>query len=473
MKPMNRRQVLRGLGGVSLALPALDVFEKSARADAKPTYAVFVVACNGVVQNLGTEPELFWPTKVGPLSPATLEADASTRATALLSRHAGKMLLVRGVDQAFREPMACSHTWGDNQCLTATPGSKDTDGPASSLARGESIDHRIAREKNKAGRGPLTLHAGANTAGGKGYGNPGYVSYQGPMQPNSPDSSPWDAYTRMVGLATADPVLAKMVALRRKSVNDLVRAQIKRIVERKDLSAEDRRRLDAHFTAVREIEIGMTAGLPAGTIKEMEGLSGKDVSSRLKTQLDANRDAVVRLHMDLIAFAFAGDITRSASLKIGDNNDGRRFMLDGVSQPSFHMISHRVLSDGNDGAPIPDAVQLHAEIVRLLMQQFGYLADKLAATSTPDGSLLDRGYALWTNQISNGAHDGRNMPYVIIGGANGRLRTGRFVEAGGVGHNQLMNALLKAADVTKAGGAEVDDFGDASLTKRVLSDILV
>ncbi|MDX2024094.1 MAG: DUF1552 domain-containing protein [Deltaproteobacteria bacterium] len=472
MKKSTRRQVLKGLGGATLALPALDIFEGRAKAEDPPTYAVFVVASNGVVQDLGSEPELFWPSRPGPLSRAALEAEQGTRATAMLARHADKLLVVRGVNHAFESRNTCGHTWGNNQCLTAQPGSEDLDGPATSLAMGESIDYRIAREKTVSGRGPLTLHAGLNAAGGDGYGNPGYVSYKGPKQPMSPDSSPWAAYLRLSGLSNADPTLAKMVVTRRKSVNDFVRSQIKTLESRKDLSAEDRRRLDAHLSAVRDLELGMATTLSPATAKEMEALDGKDVMMRVKVNLSENREAVIRLHMELIAFAFAGDLFRSATLKIGDNNDGWQAVIDGVQQPSFHMISHGVLADGGDGPVIENAVQMHAKIVRIFMSQFGILADRLAAVSSPSGSLLDRGYCVFANQVSNGNHDLRNMPYVIVGKANGRLKTGRFVDLGGVPHNLMLNALLAAAGVTKPGGAPVDDFGAVSLKKGILTDLL-
>ena len=129
MSKISRRQVLRGVGGIGLALPSLELFESKASAAIKPSYAVFFVTCNGVVQDLRNEPELFWPSKTGALTTASPEADAATRATALLSRHANKLLLVREVNQAFRTPKACSHTRGDNQSLTATPGSEDEEGP--------------------------------------------------------------------------------------------------------------------------------------------------------------------------------------------------------------------------------------------------------------------------------------------------------------------------------------------------------
>lgn len=243
---------------------------------------------------------------------------------------------------------------------------------------------------------------------------------------------------RISGLTNADPALANMVATRRKSVNDFVRAQIKSIEARRDLSAEDRRRLDAPLSPVRDLEVGIATVLAR----------------------------------NLMAFAFAGDVSRTATLKIGDNNDSWQTQIDGTRQPSFHLISHGVLADGGDGPPIANAEQLHAKILRNLISQFDYLVGKLAAVSSPTGALLDRGYYLWGNQVSNGNHDMRNMPYVIAGNANGRLKTRRFVEAGGVTHNMMLNTLLAAAGVSKTGGTAVDDFGHITLKKGLIPALL-
>ena len=63
----------------------------------------------------------------------------------------------------------------------------------------------------------------------------------------------------MVGFTrTPIPALAAQVKARRLSVNDLVRGEMKRLLGRTDLSMDDRRRLDGHFTAIRDIEVTLT-----------------------------------------------------------------------------------------------------------------------------------------------------------------------------------------------------------------------
>jgi hypothetical protein len=61
----------------------------------------------------------------------------------------------------------------------------------------------------------------------------------------------------MMGLTPAvggDPaVLARMQA-RDKSINDVLRAEIQTLMARKDLSTNDKQRLQTHFASVREIE---------------------------------------------------------------------------------------------------------------------------------------------------------------------------------------------------------------------------
>ena len=52
-----------------------------------------------------------------------------------------------------------------------------------------------------------------------------------------------------------------MVQKRRLSVNDLLRAEMKRTLGRSDLSTADRRRLDGHFTAIRDIEVKLQGTL--------------------------------------------------------------------------------------------------------------------------------------------------------------------------------------------------------------------
>lgn len=71
------------------------------------------------------------------------------------------------------------------------------------------------------------------------------------------------AYQRIVGMAGPTPPAAlDGLAARRTSVNDLLRTQMQRLLARRDLSAADPKRLDQHFTAIRDIETKITGQLP-------------------------------------------------------------------------------------------------------------------------------------------------------------------------------------------------------------------
>lgn len=117
----SRRQLLVGLGGVAVGLPALDVFSgrRALAAGAGGDFAVFVVNCNGVQQANGKEPESFWPSATpGPITQASLGADLGTRTLGELAPHAQRLLLVRGIAHAFGS-VGCAHNGGDGQILTA------------------------------------------------------------------------------------------------------------------------------------------------------------------------------------------------------------------------------------------------------------------------------------------------------------------------------------------------------------------
>jgi len=112
-------------------------------------------------------------------------------------------------------------------------------------------------------------------------------------------------------------------------------------------------------------------------------------------------------------------------------------------------------------------------IRRRALGYFGYLNDRLAAIDVPGGKLLDQCVSLWTNQVGNGNHDLRNIPIVIVGRAGGSLKTGRFVDLGGVKNNRLWNTVLTAVGVRGTEGAPIENFGDPTLQPGVISDLLL
>ncbi|MGD0675860.1 MAG: DUF1552 domain-containing protein [Polyangiaceae bacterium] len=469
---MQRRQFLRGIGGVTLGLPLLDAFiprwAKANPAAVRSPYVAVVVHANGVVQagsaiGGSTDPEWFWPSAAGPLTVASLTTDSGApdpqdggqpasggREIGELAAYATQLLVVRGVNHAH--PAAgCQHAGGDAQILTGN--SITGSGPAT-LSAGPSIDTVIAQKMNAGGNlDPLALHAGRYSPGGMGFNVPGYISYVGPSQPRSPTPSPYQAYLQMIGngsSANVDAGAQALIASRRKSVNDLVRGEMQALLARTDLSASDVTRLEQHFAAIRDIEVGVTATLDAATVASMQAVDPApyDMTNHLE---------IIQLHMDLMVFALSSDYTRAITLKIGDREDDHEFTQDGGT--TFHLISHR---------GVADAVQKHDRIVRTHLQIFRGFLDALQAVSTPSGTLLDLGLPIWTNQIANGAHSYTRIPWVIVNAANSYLRTGQFVDLPGTGAttNQMLNTLLTAA------GVPTTTFGDATLAPGVISQIL-
>ena len=457
---VSRRHFLRGAGSVAIGLPFLDVFSGSARAqDAQRRFAVFIRQGNGVAQAGNGEPERFWPKQLGALTSAQMQAETD-RAVVELASYANKLLIVRGTKFAF-PGNGCGHSGGGNQVLTAAKVSSDPKG-AKSLAMGESIDNRMAAAINPGGREPLTLLTGAS----EGY-LPVVLSYRGPKMLRGADNDPFVVYKRMTGLAGMDSTTVAQVASRRKSVNDLIRGQLKDFLARTDLSGADRKRLDLHLSSIRDTEIKMGCMLPEMRQKELDGINPVDGKNYVQ---------VTQMHMDLVALSFACDYSRVATIQMGQGNDATQFSIpgfrNGATLPRFHQISHRIYSDGSEGDPIEGAQEMHHEIDKLHARLFKYLLDKLASYATPEGTLLDSGVAVWTNDLGHGvSHNYQNIPWVLAGSCGGFLKQGQYVDAGNVTHNKLFNTLLTAVGVRKADGSPVDDFGDPGLAKGMIDSL--
>ncbi|MEJ7598205.1 MAG: DUF1552 domain-containing protein [Kofleriaceae bacterium] len=458
---MNRRKFLRGLGGVAVALPFLDSLNwvkgaKAATPD-KRVYSMFIRQGNGVQQLYGDEPERFWPRTLGTLTRDDLVNNNGDRTLSILADHADRLTLVRGTKFGF-PGNGCGHSGGLNQCLTAANLSgegKDT------LATGESVDHFIANKVNPPGVDALTLMSGPQSA----YLAHG-LSYSGSGQLRGAKNNPFAVYTTLMGMSGSPEVIAQIME-RRRSVNDLVRGEMLDLLANPDLAAADRLRLDQHFQAIRDVEIGMLCTLPDDKVQSM-----KDI----ETVFEANehRVKVADFMLELTALAFACDATRTGTLQIGTGNDGTRYTVDGTLQNTFHRVSHRIDGDGSEGTPIPNADLIHHGIDKIFAGIFKRFLDRMQDYPGPTGgSLLDDSVVLWTNDLSNGPpHSYSNVPQVMAGGAGGFLRTGQYIDAGNVTHNKLLNTIINAVGIRNDDGSLYDSFGDDALQPGVLSAMI-
>jgi hypothetical protein len=467
---MKRRRFLRGMGAVAVGLPfleALDGREANADNGGYSPYAVFIREANGFAQATADEPERFFPSQTGAITKASLDAEPD-RTVSVLSDYASKMTILRGVSWPF-PGNGCGHSGGGNQVLTAARLSADFQSNES-LPTGESIDSFIARQLHP-GVEPLTLLSGPSS----GYLNE-VLSYTNVKVAGSDanqirpaEHSPHNAYMDLFGLSALEPEVLERLKQQRKSVNDIVRADMQRLMARTDLSKDDRSRLEVHFDAIRDLEITMTCSLGDPEIAAMQAIQG---------DLD-NPDgdfviAMTKMHMDVMALAFACGAVRVGTLQIGHGNDHTEYWIFGERQQPFHWISHRISGDGADGSapPIDGADVLHAEIDRIHADMVKYLCDRLSQYTIGSGTLLDSGLVVFTNDLSNKYHGYNNVPHVIIGSANDYIKTGHYLDAGDVTNNKLLNTIGAALGVVNASGGPLDDFGDASLEKGLITGML-
>lgn len=473
---LTRRLVLKGIGGAALALPVLESFPGVARAqNAQPgpgPFAIFFRQANGVAceqdSQLGyREPERFWPTQPGPLTPETMMG----RAIDELLEHRERLLLVGNVNMKDYD-FGDGHARGALQGLTAR-GPVSPGAAGDSEASGMSLDHRIGAELNPQGRDSLFMYAG----GDGGWLGGACISYRGPGQRRAAFHNPKGAFDAL-GMAPSAGAgggeAADLLKRRRASVNDLVRAQMQRLMGHPRLSVSDRARLQLHFDSIRSIEVQLGCALDQATQQMLDGASAfyesGDGDEVWKT---------TRLHMDIATVALACGVTRSVAIQIGNGNDGNNRFRDpdtGQLMENFHFISHRRLSHDASGTPIPGSDVLHHKCDRQFAKAFKYLLDKLTAYKMADGSaLLDHGMAVWYNDLGNGPdHSPQSAPFAIAGSAGGYFKQGQYIRVGGGGepnHNKMLNTLGAAVGLRNAAGGPLDDFGDPNLPKGLLSEL--
>jgi hypothetical protein len=151
----------------------------------------------------------------------------------------------------------------------------------------------------------------------------------------------------------------------------------------------------------------------------------------------------------------------------GNRTDSYRYQFPGFPVHPFHHISHRIESGGSSGPPIPTAIEQHHLIDRLYLRKFKWFVEHLTSIQTPEGPLIDTGYAVSTNQCGVGTHGYNNLPWIMAGRARGYFKTGRSLDVGNAAGtlNQMHNTCLGALGVTNPDGSPVENFGAAEALK--------
>jgi hypothetical protein len=211
--------------------------------------------------------------------------------------------------------------------------------------------------------------------------------------------------------------------------------------------------------------------------------------------------------MDILALALACDLTRVASLQFSTATSQVTHKWLGSTQTDCH---HNYSHDGptylgalatctggynnmgqctavsdmyssNNLSLYSNAAQQEA-IDQFYATQVAYLAQKLNGLSGANGgTLLDQSVICWSSELDMGAaHNHDDTPFVLVGGANGQLKTGNLVtfpldltdgseataEMNDRAHNDLLLTLAKVM------GAPMTTFGEPTYCTGPITQIL-
>jgi hypothetical protein len=245
-----------------------------------------------------------------------------------------------------------------------------------------------------------------------------------PTPPNEPyvhtsplpmELNPQNVFERLFGSgATPEERAARM--RQNRSILDSILGQLASL--NKELGASDRRTINQFTDEVREIERRIQiAAKAAADVPEMP----------LPTGIPESFDEHIKLHFDMTALAFRADITRVATLLGARDLTARSYVLpkndlfpNGGVTTSFHGGSHHQED--------PVQIRKYADINRYHVSTMAYFAEKLRSIPDGDGTLLDHSLVMYgTNMGNSNQHQHYDVPHVLVGGANGKLKGNRHL----------------------------------------------
>jgi hypothetical protein len=265
------------------------------------------------------------------------------------------------------------------------------------------------------------------------------IAWRTPTAPLPMEQNPQVVFERLFG----DGATAEQRARRRAqagSLLDSVLAEASGLG--RTLPADDRVRLERHLEDVREVErrIALAGQKVGGDLVVPEKPAG----------VPDDFEQHAKLMFDLLALAWAADLTRVGTLMIAKEVSNAVYPASGINDP-FHNLSHH--------SEVPANIERYARLNAYHTSiTLAYFLNKLRDTPDGDGTLLDHSLVLYGSGMSNSnQHDHDPLPTLVAGGASGALGGGRHLRAGtGTPFANLLVALLGKL------GVEAESFGDST-----------
>jgi len=432
-KHLSRRTFLRGTFGAAMALPMLDAMVPALTAQSR-TAANTPFRFGAVYMPNGVFPDTWHPETVG--------ADFAFKPV---------MQPLEGFRSQLVTVSQMRAPWGESVHLGASSAFLNGTGPVGSregtgdafgkIQSKKTVDQYIADAI--AGDTPLrSIEVGTEdmgTAAGACDGFPctffNALSWRDDTSPLPIGINPRVTFERMFGETGSTEQRAARLK-EKQGLLDSVLQETSKL--RHSLGAADRAILDEYLSNIRQVE---------QQLDRMEARMGTITGTpEAPLGLPEAFDDHMTITYDLMHLAFQGDISRVFTFMIGHEASDRGYAHIGIPE-THHSVSHH----GND----VEKLAKYAKIGTYQIVKLGEFLEKLKATKDGDGTLLDHSLVYWGSGMSNGnAHDRSNPPAVMVGGAQGRLKGNRHVQA--KKDEPTANLLLAMAHLA---GAEIDTLG--------------
>lgn len=437
-----RRRFLKGLG-VSLALPALEISRRSARAGQpavpSPVRTAFIYVPNGAQQ------DAWFPSTDG----ESLKLSRTMQPLGAVKEH---VQVITGLDHENAE--AGPDGAGDHARANATflTGMRATKTSGANIHLGQSIDQLIAQHVGHQTKFPsleLTCDAIRKSGGCDSGYSCAYqynVSWRTAATPMSPEPNPRQVFERLFG--DQDPKTQEQRKRRiaeQASVLDFIKEDAKTLNHQ--LGIADRHKIDEYTTGIRELEkrIERLSQFPSATLDDFSKVEGA-----IPEEVPRDHAEHIDVMMELLALAFESDTTRVATLLMAHDGSNRTFSELGIRE------GHHYLTHNQEKQEVCEKV---AQIDLFYMNRLAKFLSRLQSSQDAEGrSLLDQSMIVYGSGIADAnRHTHDNLPLILAGGGGGSLRGGRLLEAGS---QPMCNLFLSLAD--RMGVANVKRFGDSS-----------
>jgi hypothetical protein len=461
----SRRRFLCGLGAAVAALPFVRVVEASHAQDAGvalPQRFIGMYHPHGIAAELFTRRDGETETSFDlsyPHSPLQPFDDAAAYGKSFKRQ----IITIEGLD-------LLSDTNGHNSAGTILTGSRIVGGTGG-RPENSSLDQFLAVE-NKLGDATLVTSVALGVGNSHASGAETLSFGRGGV-PISKIIDPVLAFDFLFKQAVVgtNPAAQEAADRQRKlglSLIDFVRGDVNRLKAR--IGSYDEQKLDQHLDALRSLEKKIQAvGRPSNCavparpspFPELERYNGGEPYF----------EALTDMHIDLLALAMGCDITRFATICMGDLSYANNPL--GLPEDNHGGMAHTYSASslGYQGRPVgnggaPATWQLLAKFNRYVYGKVARLMQRL-----DDHGILDSTLIYASSDMGNpAAHSTRNVPTLLAGGANGKIRMGRRVKfrtdcpvgtncdkASSVYETQPNNRLL--ASIAQAFGVPIADYG--------------